>query len=70
MWSVVEFIDGIQLVPSNWINKNTGQCSWPTYANQTKTNRAIKEKEIPGENWPTHQVLRVFYNAGRPKFFK
>ncbi|KAF5281928.1 hypothetical protein FQR65_LT14454 [Abscondita terminalis] len=63
IYSVVEFEDGIQLVPNSWIRGK--HAFWPTYTNQIKINKAIAEADEPLSNWPLHKILRILGSAGK-----
>lgn len=67
MWTVVEFSDGLQIVPSTWIYYNNGMCSWPPFTNQNKINKVIRDNVEAEKTWPKHEVKRVFCNAGEVK---
>lgn len=64
MYSIVEFTDGVQLVPSQWLTANN-KCYYPPYLAQSRIDKAIQNREMPEKSWPTHAVLRIFGIAGR-----
>lgn len=64
-YSIVEFDDGIQLVPTSWIFNNNKKCHWPSYTKQEKINRAILKEECPDDyKWSTFKILRIFGTTG------
>ncbi|TGZ49103.1 Uncharacterized protein DBV15_12488, partial [Temnothorax longispinosus] len=61
--SIVEFEDGLQLVPSNWL-RGTSECFWPTHENIKRLHKNIAEcKELDDENWEIVKVVRIFGRA-------
>lgn len=63
MWTVLEFKEGLQFVPSKWL-VGDDKCMWPPFTKQESIDKAIKEKIEVGANWNAHLVTRVFYETG------
>lgn len=62
-FSIIEFEDGLQLVPSNWL-KGTSKCFWPMHGNTKRLHKSIIECEEPDdENWEIVKVVRIFGTA-------
>lgn len=64
-YSVVEFIDGLALAASIWLNEEKTECAYPTFRDIIKTEKFVKLK-IPAEknpNWKIYDVIRVFYTT-------
>ena len=69
MYAVVEFRDGLQVVPSSWLTKNNSFCLWPADVNnQLKLNAMIASADDPQRCWTDYQVLRVIGTAGKSFF--
>lgn len=67
---VVEFSDGLQIVPEVWLNTTKKTCIWPThFKTQLRINKAIITKEMPkGQcDWEELPVKRIFASAGELK---
>ncbi|CAH0556504.1 unnamed protein product [Brassicogethes aeneus] len=60
-YTIVEFEDGLQLVPTIWITNNI--CSWPKCPVQIEINKAIEAAKAPQANWTTYRILKVFGSA-------
>lgn len=63
-FAIVEFEDGLQLVPSTWM-LDEKECFWPPYTNLSKMNRAISNCEAVSDNWQIHKIIRVFGTASK-----
>lgn len=62
-FSVVEFEDGLQLVPSNWL-KGSSECFWPAHGNLKKLDKNISQCEEPDDEiWEIVKVVRIFGTA-------
>ncbi|XP_039306313.1 uncharacterized protein LOC113004659 isoform X3 [Solenopsis invicta] len=62
-FSVVEFEDGLHLVPTKWL-KGSSECFWPTHKNIKRLHKNISECEEPDdETWETVKVVRIFGTA-------
>lgn len=57
-WCMVEFDDGIQIVPQIWIEGD--KCYWPTtfknINSQKFYEKAVKDYRQPEESWALHRV--------------
>ncbi|XP_063215606.1 uncharacterized protein LOC134527147 isoform X1 [Bacillus rossius redtenbacheri] len=63
MYKIIEFEDGLQLVPIAWLNDDSTHCAWPNYTNQLKINKAISSIENTDASWKLHKVVRIFGSA-------
>lgn len=67
---VIQFHDGLALVPNNWLQesvKNQQVCFYPNYYVKKKLNKAIRNKEIPDlrnvkAGWAMYDVLRFCFS--------
>ncbi|XP_029161040.1 uncharacterized protein LOC114932804 isoform X2 [Nylanderia fulva] len=70
---IVQFDDGLALVPTNWLSTNQTSCFYPMgYTNRKKLHQAIANAENPkinnkSANWVLHDVKRYFSSAVDPK---
>jgi hypothetical protein len=65
---IVEFADGLQLVPSLWYNADKRTCIWPShYKTKLRINSAIIRQELPKNeaDWDELPVIRFFGVAGK-----
>lgn len=66
-FAIVEFEDGLQLVPSAWMSDNEKECFWPPHTSLSKINRAISNCEVVSDNWQTLKIIRIFGTASKYK---
>lgn len=61
-YKVIEFIDGIQLMPINWLSHDFKLSYWPpSYLNQIKVNKLIANRpDSDTDNWSTYSVKHIF----------
>lgn len=69
-YSVVEFPDGLQIVPSCWINEQRTESIWPShiksqYALEKLLTNAIVSLETA--TWDVYKINRTFGSAGKCK---
>lgn len=65
---IVEFHDGLQVIPSIWCNADKSSCIWPSYMKtKYRINKAILTKEIPREmsDWEELPIKRIFGGASK-----
>ncbi|XP_011859409.1 PREDICTED: uncharacterized protein LOC105556909 [Vollenhovia emeryi] len=68
---VVQFKDGLALVPNNWLQESVEKkhvCFYPNYDVKKRLNKAIRNKEMPDlknvkAGWAMYDVLRIFASA-------
>lgn len=64
-YSIVQFDDGLAIVPSFWLNENKTQCVYPIFRNPVKIKKAVASQLSPEDNanWKTFDVSRIFYTT-------
>lgn len=65
LFHLLEFEDGIQIVPDNWIQKDTNKCWYPNYKTDYYITKAIKRRQTPQDNWFMYPFKRVFGIYGK-----
>jgi len=64
-FSVVEFEDGLHLVPCTWLIGKS-EYFWPLYKSNKLLHKAISEcEEVDAENWDMIKVIRIFATASK-----
>lgn len=64
---IVEFTDGLQVIPEKWFNANEQSCIWPTkFKTKFRINKAIVTCEMPQQSstWEHLPIKRIFGKAG------
>lgn len=70
-YSVVEFDDGLAIVPSIWLKNEETKCAYPTFRDSTKIKKTVAA-QLPSEdnpNWKIYNVLKIFYRTSEIYFF-
>ena len=65
-YKIVEFDEGIEMIPITWLNRDRTITYWPPQ-NQIKINKAISSMEPPKENWKKCKIKKIIAQAGRLK---
>ncbi|XP_071652176.1 uncharacterized protein [Temnothorax longispinosus] len=63
LYYIVEFSDGMQLIPSNWFNASKTKAYWPNFTNLKKYDKSVQNMEPVGKNWTLCDVLRILGSA-------
>ncbi|XP_025153631.1 uncharacterized protein LOC112588048 [Harpegnathos saltator] len=71
----IEFEDGLQVIPDNWIQKENNECLYPNYKTDKDIDAAIRTRQTPQDNWLLYPIKRIFgtyesYNEARNKLKK
>ncbi|MED6234412.1 hypothetical protein ATANTOWER_029102 [Ataeniobius toweri] len=53
------------VVPDNWIDRNKRSVRWPHSMSITKTERALKEKINPEDDWMTFPLIKIKITSGK-----
>lgn len=62
---LLEFEDGLQIVPDNWIQRDTNQCWYPNYKTDNDITKAIKKRQTPQDDWLSYSIKRLFGIYGK-----
>lgn len=69
---IVEFHDGLQVVPSVWYNADKLSCIWPSHMKtKYRINKAIMTREMPRgkADWEELSIKRIFGEASKRILF-
>ena len=67
-YAVIEFSDGLQIIPSNWLNKDMSMVRWPALTNVQRYEKAIRNMEPPTESWTKIPVIKIVAKDSKYKF--
>lgn len=57
---VVEFSDGIQVIPKIWLQSKE-LCKYPShFKTDLQIRKAVEKEEIPSSSWPSFKIDRIF----------
>lgn len=62
-YSIVEFEDGLQLIPTSWLTKNKSAAYWPQITSYARFTKAVKERMQYNDSWILYDVKRVLSTA-------
>lgn len=59
-YAVVEFEDGLQVVPNDWLSNDLKRAVWPNFTNNKRYDKAVKIMEDPKPTWSEHMILKIY----------
>ncbi|XP_077278808.1 uncharacterized protein LOC143906539 [Temnothorax americanus] len=59
-YAVVEFMDGLQVIPTNWLSQDLRSALWPNFTNNKSYDKAIKQMIDPESTWASHSIKKIF----------
>lgn len=62
---IVEFADGLQMVPNTWLINDMTECLWPLYTKNERCDRAVRFMEPPEKEWQKHSIKRIMATASQ-----
>ena len=60
---IIEFGDGIQLIPCTWFNTAKTKAYWSNFTDISKYDKAVKNMYPVGKNWILYDVTRILGSA-------
>ncbi|TGZ51886.1 Uncharacterized protein DBV15_12677 [Temnothorax longispinosus] len=72
MYAVVEFEDGLSVVPKNWLTEDLTEAFWPMYTSSARHDKAVKRMEEPESTWSKCSIRKLYktylsYDVARQK---
>lgn len=68
-YAIVEFEDGLQIVPNNWLNGDLSKAYWPHFTNNSRYDKAVKCMEDPDNNWSQHSIRKIYGTSRKELYF-
>ncbi|XP_018045573.1 PREDICTED: uncharacterized protein LOC108685340 [Atta colombica] len=59
-YAVVEFEDGPQIIPNNWLDVSIMKAVWPNFTNYKRYDKAVKLMEEPESTWIKHPIRKIY----------
>lgn len=64
LWSIVEFEDGMEMIPTSWIMEDKSAAYWPKFSSH-KFMKAVKNR-IPYENeWSLFKIKKILASSSK-----
>jgi len=67
-YAIVEFEDGLQVIPNNWFNTDLSKAIWPTFINNKRYYKAVQLMEEPKSTWQKHSIKKIYGTCGKLDF--
>lgn len=64
-YTIVEFDDGLQMIPSSWITENKKQVYWPPFTSNKRFSQAVQKCISKMDSWPLYEIKRILATAGK-----
>ncbi|GAB1867715.1 hypothetical protein CAJAP_08794 [Camponotus japonicus] len=62
-YAIVEFNDGLQMIPSSWITENKKQAYWPTFTSNERFSKAVQKCISKMDSWPLYEIKKILATA-------
>lgn len=59
-YAIVEFEDGLQVVPHNWLNGDLTKAVWPNFTSNKRYDKAVKCMQTPESTWTEHSIRKIY----------
>lgn len=65
LYSIVEFEDGLQMIPTSWLIKDKNAAHWPQMTSHTRFIKAVQNRISPEDYWPIYNIKRTLATASK-----
>lgn len=62
-YAIVEFADGMQMIPFSWITEDKKHAYWPTTKSDEKFRKAVQKRISKMDDWSLHEIKRILATA-------
>lgn len=59
-YAIVQFEDGLQVIPTKWLNGNLTTAFWPNFTNNKCYDKAVKLMEDSECIWMQHPIEKIY----------
>ncbi|XP_072750649.1 uncharacterized protein [Anoplolepis gracilipes] len=59
-YAVVEFENGLQIVPYNWLSTDLKRAAWPNFTNNKKYDKVVKLMETSESTWMEYNIKKIY----------
>lgn len=64
-YTIVEFVDGLQMIPSSWITEDKKHAYWPTFTSNERFSKAVQKCVSKLDSWPLYDIKRILATASK-----
>lgn len=65
VYSIVEFEDGLQMIPTSWLIRDKNAAFWPQFTSHARFIKAVQKKILPEDNWPVYNIKKILGTASK-----
>lgn len=70
IYAIVEFTDGLQMIPCSWITEDKTYAYWPNFTSNERFVKAV-QKCIPiMDSWSLYEIKRILTTASKLYIYK
>lgn len=64
-YAIIEFVDGVEMIPYCWITEDKNYAYWPTFTTNEKFRKAVQRCISHTDGWPLYEIKRILGTAGK-----
>lgn len=64
-YAIVQFEDGLQVIPTKWLNGDLTTAFWTNFTNNKRYDKAVKLMEDPESTWMQHPVEKIYTTCSK-----
>lgn len=65
VWSIVEFEDGMEMIPTSWIIEDKSAARWPNITSHLKFMKAVKNRISSENEWSLFKIKKILATSSK-----
>lgn len=65
LWSIVEFEDGMEMIPTSWIIEDKSAARWPNFTSHLKFMKAVKNRILYENEWSLYKIKKILGTSSK-----
>lgn len=65
LYSIVEFEDGLQIIPISWLTENKTVAYWPQFTSHSRFTKAVQQCLSHDDTWLLYNIKRILGTASK-----
>lgn len=65
VYCIVDFEDGLQMIPTSWLIKDKNAAYWPKEMSYAKFLKAVQKRILPEDHWAICDIKKILATASK-----
>lgn len=65
LYAIVEFTDGVELIPLCWITEDKKHAYWPSTTKKDNIRKYVQRCTVKMDNWQKYKITKILATASK-----